>query len=390
MRDDKRFFLIKINAFDKFPMIKLVRLKKNDGAAYFGPFPRGGAIRETAEFLSAHLGLRVCKADDPGIEDYWHCLAGTIARCSAPCIGGISEENYKKRIDALISLLHGNRADILNKLSENMIKESGLRNFEKAAKLRDISENIKSLFRGDRTFQKTYIKSGAGADSVAALKKDLSLKNLPVRIEAFDISNISGSLAVAGMVSFLDGKPDKQNYRRFRMRDCGGPDDFSMIKEAVFRRYKRLIEEKKNLPGLILVDGGKGQLSAALEALKILKSDFIPIAAIAKKKEEIFIPSKTLPIILDEHSPALKLLQAVRDEAHRFALNYHRGLRDRRIEDSMLDDMPGIGKKRKILLLKEFGSVENIKKYDVETIINRVPGIGAKFAKVVCNSLKKN
>ena len=390
MRDDKRFLMIKIDLREKFPAIKLVRLKKNDSCKYFGPFPHGSALRETAEFLSARFGLRVCNNPDPDISDYRHCIAGPTGRCCAPCIGKTTEENYRKNVEALINVLNGNTEEIQSELEQMMKKEAENARFEQAAKLRDMADNLKSLFRPERRFVKTYLKNDINADSIKELKNILKLQKEPQRIEAFDISNIAGTLAVASMVSFQNGKPDKKNYRRFKIECKNTPDDFAMMQEVVERRIKRLVEENKPLPDLILIDGGKGQLSAAKKALeKYPSSAGTAIAALAKKQEEIFIPQKEESITLDKHSPALKLLQAIRDEAHRFALTYHRSLRDKRIEDSLLDEIPNIGEKRKIAILREFGSVENLRKHTAEEISKRVPGISAKIAKTIVDFLKK-
>jgi len=388
MRDDKRFFMIKIDLREKIPVLKLVRLKKNDGCLYFGPFPHGNALRETAEFISAYFGLRVCGNPDPNINDYNHCVAGPTGRCSAPCIGKTSEENYRKRLNEAIDVLNGNTTEIEKEIEKEMKIEAEKANYEKAAELRDIATNIKSLFKPERKFLNAYIRKNLTTDSLIELQKVLNLPDLPRRIEAFDISNIAGTLAVASMVVFSDGKPEKKSYRRFRIKTKNSPDDFAMMEEVVGRRIKRLIEEKKDLPNLILIDGGKGQLNAAVKAVKNITEKKIPIAGLAKKQEELFLPEKE-GILLSRYSPALKLLQAIRDEAHRFAIAYHRELRDKRIEDSILDDIPGIGKKRKILLLREFSSVENLRKYSPEQICNRVPEINIKLAKFICNFFKK-
>jgi len=389
MRDDKRFLLVKIDMGEKLPSLKLVRLRKDDGCRYFGPFPHGGALRETAEFLSARFGLKVCKNPEPDISDYRHCVAGAVGRCCAPCIGRTSEENYRSRIGEMIKLLEGGTKEIQAEVEEEMRREAGAGRYEKAAKLRDVAENIRSLFRQDRKFFNAYIKTESGADSVSALQKTLGIEKTPSRIEAFDISNISGALAVASMVSFLDGRPDKRNYRRFRIKGENTPDDFAMMNEVVGRRLRRLKDEGKPLPDLIVVDGGKGQLSSAIEAVEGAGCGGIQILGLAKREEEIFLPGRSDAIMLDRRSPALKLLQAIRDEAHRFAISYHRELRDRRIEDSLLDEIPGIGRKRKILLLREFGSVENIRKYSAGEIVRRIPGIGAKFADAIADFLSK-
>ena len=190
--------------------------------------------------------------------------------------------------------------------------------FEEAAKVRDQIRAIGALYSGTKD-----INCFKEAEQ---LQRVLSLPRLPERIEAFDISNILGNQAVGSMVSFFNGKPDKSNYRRFRIREVEGIDDFRMMAEIVKRRYRRLKNEQAVFPDLIVIDGGKGQLSAAVEQLKLLKLE-VPIISLAKRQEEIFLPNRRAPVLLSRESLGLKLLQRVRDEAHRFAVFYHRHLR---------------------------------------------------------------
>lgn len=204
--------------------------------------------------------------------------------------------------------------------------------------------------------------------SVRALQKDLNLKKPPCRIEAFDISNTAGSDPVASLVVFENGRPKKSEYRHFRIKTVEGINDFQMMAEVVERRIARLQREDRPLPDLILVDGGRGQLSAAGAALKKLGAEGQPIVGLAKRLEEIFIPSVSEPQTLPRSSPSLKLLQQVRDEAHRFAVTFHRKLRGKRMIRSALDEISGIGEKRSAALLKAFGSVDRIKKASLEEL----------------------
>jgi len=201
---------------------------------------------------------------------------------------------------------------------------------------------------------------------------------MPSLIEAFDISNISGTNATGSLVSFEDGDPDKKNYRRFRIKTVEGADDYAMIGEVVERAYSRRKTEGKRMPDLILIDGGKGQLNAALSALSGLGLK-LNIASIAKEFEYIFLPDREAPVILPRESAGLKLLQRIRDEAHRFALSYHRKLRGKKLSESILDGIDGIGAKKKQALLKYFGSVGELRKADVSKI-EKVPGITKKDA----------
>ena len=226
--------------------------------------------------------------------------------------------------------------------------------------------------------QEILSKSSGANEALSGLKDSLSLPGLPSLIEAFDISNISGTNATGSLVSFENGIPDKKNYRRFKIKTIEGADDYAMIGEVTGRAYSRRKEEGKRMPDLILIDGGKGQLNAAADAISRLGLK-LNIAAIAKEFEYIFIPGRESPIILPHESPGLKLLQRIRDEAHRFALAYHRKLRGKKLSESLLDRIPGIGVRKKQALLKYFGSVDELRKADI-TRIKKAPGITGKDA----------
>lgn len=224
-------------------------------------------------------------------------------------------------------------------------------------------------------------------EALLTLQKALSLPGTPSVIEAFDISNISGTDATGSLVVFMNGKPDKKNYRRFKIKTVEGMDDFAMMGEVVGRAYARRKEEEKKMPDLVLIDGGKGQLGAALSAMRELGLN-INVAALAKKFEHIFLPDRGDPVVLPKDSPALKLLQSIRDEAHRFAVGYHRKLRGKRVARSELDGIPGIGEKKKQALLRYFGSVEKLRVVDVKEIV-KVPGIRKKDAEEVWRYFRK-
>ncbi len=224
-------------------------------------------------------------------------------------------------------------------------------------------------------------------EALLTLQKALYLSAAPSVIEAFDISNISGTDATGSLVAFLNGKPDKKNYRRFKIKTVEGTDDFAMMEEVVKRAYERRKEEGKRMPDLVLIDGGKGQLGAALTAMSQLGLN-INTAALAKQFEHIFLPYREAPVILPKDSPALKLLQKIRDEAHRFALGYHRKLRGKRVTESELDRISGIGEKKKWALLRYFGSVEKLRAADFEEIM-KVPGVRRKDAEEVWKYFRK-
>jgi excinuclease ABC subunit C len=204
--------------------------------------------------------------------------------------------------------------------------------------------------------------------SVKALQRDLRLKKVPVRIDCFDISNTQGTDSVASMVVFVDGKPKKSEYRKFIIKTVEGPNDFASMQEVLFRRYKRAIEERLQMPDLIMVDGGKGQLSAAVEVLRGLGLESLNIIGLAKRLEEVFFPDSSDAQLLPRTSSSLKLLQNIRDEAHRFAITFHRERREKRVIDTELLKIDSVGEIKAKKLLIELGSVESVRNADFETL----------------------
>ncbi|MCI5779538.1 MAG: excinuclease ABC subunit UvrC [Lentisphaeria bacterium] len=391
MRDDKRYLLLKVDFSDRFPTLALARLKKPDNARYYGPFPHGTALKMTREFLLAYFGLRGCRNPDPDEETRKHCLKKLVKDCCAPCTGAITCEEYRRKLDAALEVLEGNVTPVREAIRAQMLEAAGAGNFEKAARLRDTAFNIDAVFgRRNRVFENPALpgqEMPPGERAVRALAEKLGLKTPPRTILCFDISNILGTLAVASMVTFTDGRANRSAYRRFRIRTVNQSNDFAMMKEAVGRHFSRLMQSRRPLPDLLMVDGGKGQLSSAVDALLAAGVPPLPVIGLAKRNEEIFIPGRGDPLVLDRHDPALRLLQSVRDESHRFAITYHRSLREKRISASVLDDIPGVGDVRKRQLLRAFGSVESLLKADAATIAERVRGIGLAGAEKIVSFL---
>ncbi len=377
-RDDKRFLLVKVNLNDPFPRFTLARFKKDDGARYFGPYAHAAAVRNTLNLLRKRFHLRLCNPTVPTERDYKHCLYHIIQHCSAPCIGAVTREEYRRTVEQACEFLDGKNEELLIELEEQMKLAAQKLDFERAAMVRNQINDLREMNRKTRKFER-FRRERAPEEELAELQKALRLQFLPRHIEGFDISNISGTHCVASMVCFRNGRPDRGSYRRYRIKTVEGIDDFAMMREVVQRRYRRLVNEKKPLPELILIDGGKGQLSAALNAVAEVGTTNISVAALAKQQEEIYLPNKPNPIVLPRDSGALHLLQRIRDEAHRFANAYHLALRKRLIEESILDDFAGIGENRKRLLLKKFGSVRRLRTATVEQI-GVVPGFGGKTA----------
>ncbi|MEO9872356.1 MAG: helix-hairpin-helix domain-containing protein [Ekhidna sp.] len=219
------------------------------------------------------------------------------------------------------------------------------------------------------------------------LQEDLRLTELPIHIECFDNSNIQGTNPVASMVCFKNGKPSKSNYRKFNIKTVIGPDDFASMREVVGRRYKHLKKENLDFPNLIVIDGGKGQLSAACDALRELSIyGQIPIIGIAKRLEEIYFPEDSIPIYISKKSPSLKIIQQLRDEAHRFAITFHRQKRSKSSITSSLDSINGIGSTTRDKLMNEFGSIKRLKESSEKDLIDL---IGQSKANTILMAIKK-
>jgi len=320
LKDGKSYPLVKITDED-FPCVSVCRPaclqsgrpKRKQQAAFFGPYTNAGLLREALKIIRKGLSFRTCK-NLPKKS----CLDFHLKLCPAPCIGKISKKDYQKTIASLKLILDGRQEELYDRLKEAMRRAATKNDFEEAARLRDQLQSVASLYSAGRI--RNYLQEAQ------QLKEALHLSVIPERIEAFDISHISSAGAVGSLVYFYKGKPDKNHYRRFRIKESKGNNDCQMLSEVSRRRYFRLKEEGSLLPDLILVDGGKGQVGAIKKELDKLGLN-IPLAGLAKEKEEIFLPQKKNPVILAVDSPALQLLQRLRDEAHRFAQSYHYILR---------------------------------------------------------------
>ncbi|TAN36827.1 MAG: excinuclease ABC subunit UvrC [Verrucomicrobia bacterium] len=393
LKDDKRFLLLRVNRREALPRFDAVRLQKEDGADYFGPYVSSAAAWAALEFVERRFALRSCRPPEPGPDDHKHCLKDVLRHCSAPCINKVTPEQYREKVDGACAFLRGEKPEILKEIEAAMTKEAAAHKFEKAAALRDslllLRRAIKERALSTRTLA---MKAEDAAAGVAELQQVLGMIKPPRVIEAYDISNIAGTLAVGSLVCAVAGMPQKQRYRRFRIRTVEGSDDPAMMAEMIRRRFARLIAERGERPDLVLVDGGLTQLRAARRELDGLGLRDLPVAGLAKKFEEIYYEGALSgqlsavsrdPIIrLPENSRALHVLQRIRDEAHRFALDYHRALRRRRIMESQLDDIEGIGTKRKEDLLKHFGSIARLRRASVEEIA-AAPGVGPELARLI-------
>jgi excinuclease ABC subunit C len=416
-RDDKRFLLVKVDLSEEWPRFRLTRLKKNDTARYFGPYAGAGALRQTLNLMRKKFGVLTFGRGVPTERELKSATYQVPMR-----LGEISIEQYRERVAQACEFLDGQSREMIDALDEQMRKSAEKMDFEKAAELRNMIDDVRQTTRQTRRFTRGTLPSAIDplAD-VQALGDALQLPRLPRVMECFDISNISTTHVVASMVCFRDGVADKNCYRRYRVRTVEGQDDFASMAEVVRRRYSRVLLEarEKNpdvaefsqenpadalehvsdrnerefvavrLPDLIIVDGGKGQLSSACRELQRLGLHDLPIIGLAKEHEEIYRPGRAMPLQLPADSGALHLLQRIRDEAHRFANAYHQLLLKKRIDESILDDCPGVSQNRKNLLLRKFGSVNRLRKASVEQIA-ATEGIGPKLAQEVHRFLEQH
>ena len=527
-KDDKSYPYLAVAINEKFPKVYVSRQKKLKGTKYFGPFAHTWALRSTFDTLQKIYPVRSCSDGnfERAVKSKRQCLLGDIGKCSAPCVGWISEDDHKDLATKLAKYLDSNPADIEVQIEKEMAQASANEEFEKAGKLRDqlhaisksneimgtsLSPNFTadvigiheetthcaaSLFSvrngrivGSRswiidmanvlegeeligaTLSKIYLDNeipkeilidresdeiaefeawlaqlsghkvsiahpirGEKAEIIAVVKRNahqsliqylskrandaavsgaaleeiaqaLDMPELPLRIECFDISNIQGKHMVASMVVFEDGQAKKNEYRRFAIDDESNFDDTRAMHHVLTRRLKRYLAEKDidlneiattggsrpkfaYAPQLIVVDGGQPQVAAAARALAELGIENITLVGLAKRLEEVWLPDNKDPVIFPRHSEALYLLQRVRDEAHRFAITFHRSKRSQVMLESLLDDIPSLGEVRRKALLDHFGSVTAIRSATLEQIA-RIPGIGRKTAQIIIDGISR-
>lgn len=439
-RDDKRFLLVKVEVQDPWPRFRLTRIRREDGARYFGPFAHSGALRQTLNFMRKKFGVLTFGRGCPTERELKSSTYQVPMKLSE-----ITAEEYLQRVEAACDFLSGKSQEFIAQIEAEMHAAAKKLDFEKAAELRNMLEDLRKTTKPMRRFTRQDLPKGSidPTSDLLALKEALKLPVLPMVIECFDISNISTTHIVASMVCFKNGVPDKSSYRRYRIKTVKGQNDFASMAEVVRRRYSRVLAEvggrsltprkalgegeeaveardggvaaEQNLevregdtiidysesqetpletaqrlqavrsfpatriPDLIILDGGRGQLSSACTELQRLGLFDVPVMGLAKEFEEIYRPGRPMPQRLPEGSGALYLLQRIRDEAHRFANGFHQLLMKRRIAESLLDDCPGVSQARKQALLQKFGSVARIRAASAEQIAS-IEGIGPKLA----------
>ncbi len=368
LRDDRSYPFLKITD-EKYPRLLLVRGRKSDGSKYFGPFTNVKLLRQSISILRRLFPMRTCNPLPKSV-----CLMYHIGQCQGPCEEKVGVEEYKTLTDELGMFLEGKRDVLICSLTKRMSEASQKKNYELAKTYRD---QINALVTVSER------KAPVGKPSqLLQLQRILKLDRYPARIECFDISNFAGSNTVASMVVFENGKPKKSDYRKFKIKTVEGINDYDSMREVVSRRYQRLLNENKPLPDLVFIDGGKGHLACAKEELNRLNLADLDIISIAKKQEQIYKPGRLQPYIFPQDSPVLQLMRSIRDEAHRFAITFYRQLHAKEMVWSVLDEAPGVGKKRKAIILSQYQTIESLREADAEEIASKC-GFGLDLAKKI-------
>lgn len=335
LKDDKTFPYLMITTREEFPRVEVTREPRASGVKLYGPFPSAGALRGAIQVLQRIFKFRTCSLDISESDEQWKwfrpCLLASINQCTAPCNFRIGKEDYRRDIKRLQTFLEGGKRKLLKEMAQEMQAASKDLDFERAAVLRDEIKMLERLEeRGElETHEQPEVFYIDPKKGLTGLRKVLELPKTPRVIEGVDIAHLGGGETVASLVQFIDGLPFKPGYRRFKIKDVDGVDDFRSIYEVVSRRFRKLSDEGESFPDVLLIDGGKGQLSSAMAAFR--DQDITPpvVISLAKRDEEIFRPGNTEPLVLSKSSFALRLLQYVRDESHRFAQHYHHILRNK-------------------------------------------------------------
>jgi excinuclease ABC subunit C len=377
--DDKRFLLVRVNLGDELPRFALTRLRTDERSRYFGPFAHSGPLRRTLATLRRRFGVLLGDSRPRRLPDgRWRLYEDVRAELYG-WPNEVEAGEYRARVAEACDFLDGRSREWLEELRAEMQAHAAKQEFEQAATVRDVVLALERTLARTRKFTRDLTRLRPDAEALRLLGEALGLPGPPERMECFDISHISGTFVVASMVCFTGGAPDRAQYRRFRIRTFVGNDDFRAMEEVVARRYRRLAEERKPFPDLVVIDGGRGQVAAALKAFVGLDCMPPAVVGLAKRHETVIFPDARAPLNLPLGHPGLNLLQRLRDEAHRFANTYNAELRSRKIRESLLDDFPGLGAKRKAALLAHFGSLDRLRAADAARIAE-VDGFGPKLA----------
>lgn len=380
LKDDKTYPLLKITG-DKFPRIHLTRNKSEKNANYYGPYTDAKLLREAITLINTLFPLRKCRRLPKKACLYYH-----IGQCLAPCIKPGVKPEYDQVVKEVRGFLGGGKRSFMEYLSERMFQAARELRFEDA---QFFKEQIQALGRlKKKRFLPRSMEAQIALSATLELKRLLQMEKLPEKIVCFDASNIQGDEAVASRVAFYRELPDKLGYRRYKIKSVSGIDDYAMIQEAVGRMLVGIKEGRESfIPDLIVIDGGKGHLNAASEILRREEFEEIELISLAKRFETVYSKRLGGEVLIPKDSPALHLLQKVRDEAHRFAITYHRLLKEEGMFRSTLDEISGVGERRKRILLEQFDSLEILKRTGVAELAG-IPGMNRQTAEAVLKHLR--
>ena len=389
MRDDKRYLALRADPDAAWPRFACCRIVRDDGARYFGPFPSAPVVRVAKDFVEKRYGIRECEAIAPDEECHRHCLADVIRTCSAPCLGKISAEAYRSRFEEACAFLEGKRPGVLAEVESKMRAAAEKGDFEEAARLRDTVFALREMTKAHFVRKSPHLRAEDARRGLAELAEAIGLAAPPRVIECVDISNLFGTDSVASLVVAVEGLPDGRWYRHFRIKTVEGADDPRSMAEVVRRRYgpESTLLATSPRADLYVCDGGITQLNAAREAFAEIGVTDIPTIGLAERQEEVVFGDGRENLLLPRDSEALFVLTRLRDEAHRFAITYHRNLRERHIRESVLDEVPGIGAAKKAKLLRHFRSTYGIARAS-EAEVAAVAGVDAATAAEVLRRVK--
>ncbi len=370
MRDDKRYLALKADPSADWPRFSCVRIVRNDGARYFGPFPSSPIVRAAKDFVEKYYGIRSCEATCPDAETKKHCHAEQIRNCAAPCLGKIARADYLARFEEACQFLEGKRPAVFTEVEAQMRAAAAENDFEKAARLRDTILALKEMTKAHFVRKAPDLQRTEAQKGLAELAQAIGLAAPPRIIECVDISNLFGTHNVASLVVAREGIPDKRYYRHFKIQTFAGADDPRAMAEVVRRRYGPASTLLATSPraDLYICDGGITQLRAARAVFAELGITDIPTIGLAEEQELLVLDDGRPDIFLPRDSQALMVVTRLRDEAHRFAITYHRNLREKTIRESVLDEVKGIGEAKKLKLLKAFKSIYGIARATPESV----------------------
>lgn len=377
-KNGKGFVYLRIDPRQSHPRLEVVRRVRDDGARYFGPYPLAHALRQTLRVINRAFRLRTCADHDTARHHGRPCLLCQISRFPVPSIYDIPEDEYRRNVEDAIAFLEGRRQGLVESMKARMREAAARQDFEEAARLRDQIRAIEKTLLPQRIVKAEHPDPTA-LEILERLRSRLGLRRLPIRIECFDVSHFAKAATVASTVALTNGVPEKSRYLRFRISLEHAGDDLRSLYEAVSRRLLR-----GDLPDLFVIDGGKGQLGAALSALKDAGIEGVDVVALAKERDErperLYLPGRKNPLVLSQSSPEMLVLMRARDEAHRLAHTYQGKLMRKEALRSWLEDVPGIGKKRARALLRHFGSTEAIRAAGVDELAQVVgPALASRL-----------